>query len=136
MTHLWHTPPIWVIEDQIKWEMEAVRRGVERAREALDSQALGDGAVGSRLIRSVLPPFVQAIRAASLEAQEGIVGVEGTAGGRPNLWWWIIQLLEPETTAVIALKALLSLSPREFTFNRPVTGAAAHISNEIGRAHV
>lgn len=128
MAQIWHTPEIWTIEDQIRWEMEATERGVTRAREQMDKQTVGEGDVGLRLLRRVLPPFIERIKVATAEAQEGITA---ETRGRPQLWWWMIQMLEPDVIAVIALKSLLALTPREFTFNRPVTGAANTISNNI-----
>lgn len=44
----WSNPHIADIEEQIRWEMVGVERGVERAREAFEDRAIADGEIGSK----------------------------------------------------------------------------------------
>lgn len=128
MAHYWHTPHISDVQDQIEWELAAVQRGVERVREQMEARDLSDTDVGTVVMRRLMPRYLSALRAATITAQEAVSS--GTKG-RPELWWWMILMLTPEQLAVIVLKAVFSDSPREFTFNRPVTGVAASISRDI-----
>src|SRR5437016_4783545 len=102
--------------------MSGVERGAQRAREAMDTQSLGDGDVGLKLMRHVAPQLIKAIEAAQAEAQEGLANA---GRGRPVHWWWLILSLPADKLAVVTLKAVFNEKPREFTFHMPVSSVAA-----------
>jgi hypothetical protein len=120
-------PHLSDIDAQIRWEMSGVERGVDRARDQMNDQKVGDSEVGMKLMRRVVPPLIEKIKAAQAEASEAVANPKR---GRPQFWWWLILLLPADQLAVITLKGALNERPREFTFNFPVV----RVANNIARA--
>lgn len=128
MAQNWHTPHIADIEAQIRWEMEAVQRGVERAREAAKVQQVADTDVGTSVMRRLVPALAARIKAKQEEAQAAILAAQR---GRPQLWWWMVQMLDAESLAVITIRTLFTATPRDLTFNRPITYVARNINRSV-----
>lgn len=126
--NLWNEPHIADIEGQIRWEMSGVERGVQRAREQMAEQNVGDSDVGVKLMRRVVPPLIEKIEEAQAEASAAIAAVKR---GPPHLWWWLIPMLPADQLAVITLKAALSEKPRDFTLAMSVTSVACRINSAV-----
>lgn len=130
MTNLWREPSASDIEAQKHWELDGVERGVRRVRAEIEGQRVGDSLLGSALSQQVLPPFIKQIAAAQKVAEDGLV-LCASGKSKPTPWWYLILMLPADKLAVITIKRVLSATPRDFTFNRPLTGLASDIHRTI-----
>lgn len=124
----WSNPHIADIEEQIRWEMVGVERGVERAREAFEDRTIADGDVGRKLIALAVPRLAAVIKSAQ---EEAMAHLTKPGRGRPLLWWLQILTLTPEQLAVITFRAVLNYKPRDFTFNRPLTAVCVKLDLDV-----
>lgn len=98
---------------QVRWEQEAINRGIARYREvssALDPTTLSPG---KALLRAVVPPLVEAIKV----AQEEALAAQGVRTREP-LWCLPILMLPPEALAVITSAILLRAASEGATTSR------------------
>ncbi len=83
---------------QAAWELEGVRRSVERYREAAKAADPLTLAPGKALVRGVVTPLIAAIRGLQDASAEAL----STPGRQPE-YAWPLQVIEPEKAAVIVL---------------------------------
>lgn len=119
---------------QRAWEVEGVRRGVMRFREAEADKSGAETTGGRALIRRVVPALSQAIALAQAEARERIANPP--TRGRPPVWVWYIGLLPADVMAVLVLTAVMAVRPdRREPHNTlpgcPMTILAKEISDAI-----
>jgi DNA-directed RNA polymerase len=131
------------LKDEVKWEREAVERGVKRYRDSLfdereDGSVVPVGAADTRpgmaIMRDCMRPLVAAIREAQAEAIEGLGS--SAKQGRPQIWWYPILCLGAEKIAFIVLKTVLSAPHRESKtsgHNLPAARTRLALAREIGR---
>jgi DNA-directed RNA polymerase len=126
-TRFWRPPSASDIEAQKHWELDGIERGVRRVRAEIEGQRVGDSILGSTLVQHIVPALIDQITAAQKEAELGLI----QGAGRPSPWWYLLLMLPADTLAVITIKRVLSATPRDFTFNRPLTGLASDINRTV-----
>ncbi len=87
---------------QVRWEQKGVQRGIDRYREAALTADPTLLPPGQRLLREVIPPMSEAIKAAQIDSRAQIA-----ARGKVHAWNPLIILLEPDKLAVIAASTIL-----------------------------
>ncbi|WEK48884.1 MAG: hypothetical protein P0Y66_13935 [Candidatus Kaistia colombiensis] len=80
--------------------MQGIEHDVERMCEQMNSQTIGEGHLGIKLMQRIAPPLIAKITAAQAKA---LAGVTSEKRGRPQLWWWMIQMMWSGSLAVIVL---------------------------------
>lgn len=129
MTHFWHTPSLSDMEEQKRWELSGIERGVLKVRQQLNAQGVGDSAVGSALIQRIIPKLVVGITRLQDEAAAALS--TPSWGGRAQAWWYLAMLTTAETLAVITLKAVLSSPPKDFALHRALLPLASELDRNL-----
>lgn len=123
-------PSIHELAHQAEWEMEGTRRAVERYREAelvADPMSL---APGKALVRGVVGPLIAALIVKRDEAADALA----SAGGRPPLYAWSIQVVDLEKAAVIALNVAVRTLSGEHDHNGMKTASITSSAKVIAGA--
>lgn len=90
------------VERQIRWETEGIRRAAEHYREATKARDPATLPSGQRLLREVIPPLIETIKAAQADAVEQL-----GSRGRASPWAELVLLLDAEKLAVIIVTTAL-----------------------------
>lgn len=123
-----------LLAEEEDWERTSIQRGIDRVRldyeqanhKAAVSQTGGlvDTEVGSIVIKAVIRPLIEAIKAKQAEA---VSAFQNYTRGTFARWWAPILCLEAEKWALITVRAALTGLTSELRDSRPTTPLALTI---------
>lgn len=129
MTHLRHIDITQAeIDREIEWEQEAITKGIERYREALAENGIGNSNVGRSVMSRLMVPLVARVKQ---EQKLALACVGNPMEGRPANWHIPILALSPERLAAATLQTVFNANPAEGMMSYPVMPLTGAISRAL-----